>query len=77
MLAMFITAALVATPQAAPKPATNTICPVTGEKVPANPVKAVVNGQEYNLCCKGCKAKLEKHHEDYLNPDGTLIKKPK
>ena len=77
MLAIFITAALAATPSAAPKPAVNTICPVTGDPVPANAPKAVVNGQEYKLCCGGCKKKLEKNPSAYLNPDGSLIKKAK
>ena len=71
MLTLFITAALVATPSPAPKPATNALCPVTGEKVSAASPKAVVRGQEYFLCCKGCKAKLEKDPDKYLTADGT------
>ena len=71
MLTLLITAALVAAPQAAPKPATNTKCPVAGEKVDAKCVKAVVRGQEYALCCPGCKAKLEQNPDKYLRADGT------
>ena len=71
MLTMLITAALVAAPQTAPKPPSNTTCPVMGEKVDAKSPKAVVNGQEYFICCKNCKAKLEKDPGKYLNADGT------
>lgn len=71
MLATLITAALVATPAATVKPATNTKCPVMGEAVTDKSPTAVVHGQAYRLCCKGCKAKLEKHPEQYLEKDGT------
>jgi len=59
MLPILIVAALVA-PAPEAKPATNTTCPVTGEKVTAKSPKVVVRGQEYFLCCMGCAAKLQK-----------------
>ena len=71
MLALLFTAALLAAPQPAAKPATNTLCPVMGDKVTAKGPKAIVAGQEYLLCCGGCKDKLEKHPEQYLEKDGT------
>jgi YHS domain-containing protein len=71
MLALLLTAALVApAPQA--KPATNTKCPVAGEKVdPKTSPKVVVRGQEYYICCKACAPKLEKDPDKYLDKDGT------
>lgn len=70
MISLFLAAALVATP--APKPATNTKCPVMGEQVnPAKSPKVVVRGQEYFLCCKGCDKKLQSDPDKYLEKDGT------
>lgn len=57
-------------PQA--KPATNTVCPVTGEKVdPRKSPKTVVRGREYFLCCKECAPKLQQTPDKYLEKDGT------
>jgi YHS domain-containing protein len=71
MLTLFITAALVAAPQAA-KPATNLKCPVAGDKVtPGKSPTVAVRGQDYYICCEGCRAKLEKNPDKYLLPDGT------
>ena len=62
-------AALLAT--APVVPATNTKCPVQGDKVDAKSPKVVVNGREYRICCKGCDAKMLKDPDKYLNKDGT------
>jgi len=70
MISLFLAAALVAAPT--PKPATNTKCPVMGEKInPAKSPKVVVRGQEYFLCCKGCDKKLQADPDKYLEKDGT------
>lgn len=70
MFTVLLTAALLAAP--APKPATNTKCPVMGEKVtPGKSPKVVVRGQEYLLCCKGCDKKLAADPDKYLEKDGT------
>lgn len=70
MFTLLLSAALLATPTA--KPATNTKCPVMGEKVtPAKSPKVVVRGQEYFLCCKGCDKKLAANPDKYLEKDGT------
>ena len=75
MLPLLFVAALVAAPQDAPKPATNTTCPVTGEKITAKkPATVVVKGQTYNLCCGNCTAAIQKDPDKYLNPDGSLKK---
>lgn len=72
MIAFVLSAALLAAPATAPKPATNTKCPVMGEKVnPAKSPKTVVRGQEYYLCCKGCDKKLQANPDKYLEKDGT------
>jgi len=55
---------------AAPKPATNTLCPVTGEKVTAKSKKVVVRDQEYFYCCGGCENQLKASPDKYLNKDG-------
>ena len=70
MFTPLILAALVASPT--PKPATNTLCPVLGNKVtPGKSPKVVVRGQEYLLCCAGCDTKLLKSPDQYLEKDGT------
>ena len=71
MLPILLVAAAVApAPQA--KPATNTKCPVAGEKVdPKTSPKVVVRGQEYYICCKACGPKLAKDPDKYLEKDGT------
>lgn len=70
LFALALVSAL-AVPQAdAPKPATNTKCPVMGGKVKASNPKVVVRGQEYLLCCKGCDKKLLANPDKYLEKDG-------
>jgi len=70
MFTLLLSAALLAAPTA--KPATNTKCPVMGEKVtPGKSPKVVVRGQEYFLCCKGCDKKLAANPDKYLEKDGT------
>lgn len=70
MITLFLSAALLAAP--APKPATNTKCPVMGGKVtPGKSPKVAVRGQEYLLCCKGCDKKLAADPDKYLEKDGT------
>ena len=74
MLTTLIVATLLAAPSDAPKPATNTHCPVVGDKVnPAKGPKVVVRGQEYYLCCDGmgCDKKLLADPDKYLEKDGT------
>jgi YHS domain-containing protein len=72
MLALLLTAALAAAPTAAPKPATNTACPVLGGPVSAKTTtKVVVRGQEYRICCAGCDKKLLADPDLYLEKDGT------
>lgn len=69
---LLLTAALTVVASDAPKPATNTHCPVMGSKVnPAKSPKVVVRGQEYFLCCKGCDKKLAANPDKYLEADGT------
>lgn len=70
MLIPLLALSLLATPAA--RPATNTKCPVMGEKVnPAKSPTVVVRGQEYYLCCKGCDKKLQTDPDKYLEKDGT------
>lgn len=70
--ALLLSATLVVATPDAPKPATNTHCPVMGSKVnPAKSPKVVVRGQEYFLCCKGCDKKLAANPDKYLEADGT------
>jgi hypothetical protein len=76
MLAILVTAALVAAPAAAPKPATNTECPVLHGPVTAKSKTVVVRGQEYRICCAGCDKTLLKDPDKYLNSDGTIKPKP-
>jgi YHS domain-containing protein len=72
MLTILISAALVAAPQAAPKPAVNTKCPVMGGVVDATAKnKVVVRGQEYRLCCGGCDKLLKESPDKYLEQDGS------
>jgi hypothetical protein len=68
-LALILAAALATGD--APKPATNTICPVMGDRVSAKSPETVVNGRAYKLCCKGCDKKLQAAPSRYLLPDGT------
>jgi YHS domain-containing protein len=70
-----ITTTLIAAPQA--KPATNTICPVAGDKVTAKSKTVAVRGQEYRICCAGCDKKLLAEPDKYLNKDGTPKNAPK
>jgi hypothetical protein len=67
LLALVLAAAAVA----APKPATNTLCPVLGTKVNAKSETVVVNNQAYRICCMGCPEQLKAHPEKYLKADGT------
>ena len=69
MLNLFFALALLAAP--APKPATNTLCPVLGNPVSANSPKVVVNNHEYRTCCAGCPELLKANPSKYLLPDGT------
>ena len=68
---MISTILALALATAAPKPATNTVCPVLGGKVEANGPKVVVRGQEYRLCCAGCDSQLKADPDKYPKPDGT------
>jgi YHS domain-containing protein len=77
VIAPFLALALLAAPASTVKPATNTICPVQGEKVTAKSPKVVVRGQEYALCCLGCDKKLLGDPDKYLNKDGTPKNAPK
>ena len=54
MIALLLATLLTAQ---APKPATNTKCPV--------------RGQTYRYCCAGCSGQLMANPDKYLNKDGT------
>ena len=71
MLPILLTAALFAAPAEAPKPPTNTKCPVTGEAVTAKSGTVVVKGHTYYFCCASCGPKLQKDPDKYLKADGT------
>ena len=71
MLPMLITAALFAAHADAPKPPTNTVCPVTGEKVTAKSGTVVVKGRTYFFCCPGCGPMMQKDPDKYFKADGT------
>ena len=71
MLTPLLTLALMAAPAQKPAPATNTKCPVTGEKVDAHSKTAVVRGHTYRICCPGCDQKMEQDPGKYLEKDGT------
>lgn len=71
LFALALVSALAAPQADAPKPATNTKCPVMGGKVNPSKPKVVVRGQEYLLCCKGCDKKLLADPDKYLEKDGT------
>lgn len=72
---LLLSAALAASQPAAPKPATNVICPVMKDKVTEKNPTVTVKGQAYRLCCKMCGPKLQADPDKYLNADGTV--KPK
>jgi hypothetical protein len=69
MIALFLTAALVAAPS--PKPATNLKCPVLGSPTDAKSETVVVRGQTYRVCCSMCPPLLTANPDKYLNKDGT------
>ena len=70
MLSPLIALSLLAAPAA--KQATNTTCPVLGNKVtPGKSPKVAIGGQEYYLCCPGCDTKLLKDPDKYLEKNGT------
>jgi len=71
MIPFLLVAALSAAPSEAPKPATNTLCPVAGDKVDAKSRTVVVRGQTYRICCPGCDTKLKANPDKYLEKDGT------
>jgi len=71
MLTTLLLATALVSGTKAPKPATNLVCPVLGNKVEANGPTVVVRGQTYRLCCKGCDVDLAKHPDKYLLKDGT------
>ena len=68
MLALLFAAVLTAQ---APRPATNTICPVLGNPTDASSATVVVRGQAYRYCCGGCPQQLLANPDKYLNKDGT------
>ncbi len=51
---------------AAPKPYPIDTCLVMGDKVGADAVAVVVEGQEFKVCCKGCIKKIQKDPKGYL-----------
>jgi YHS domain-containing protein len=74
MLPFLLAVALNAAPAAsaeAPKPATNTLCPVAGGKVTEKSKTVVVRGQTYRICCPGCDTKLKADPDKYLEKDGS------
>ncbi len=56
---------------AAPKPATNKLCPVLGNPVDAKSPIVVVKDQEYRICCAMCEGQLKANPDKFLKPDGT------
>jgi len=56
---------------AAPKPATNKLCPVLGSPVDAKSPIVVVKDQQYRICCAMCEAELNGNPDKFLKPDGT------
>jgi len=54
-----------------PAAATNTICPVMGQKVTEKSLVVTVRGKAYRICCAPCGKKMEKDPDKYLEPDGT------
>lgn len=77
MLTPFLTLALLAAPPQKPVAATNTRCPVTGEKVDEKRKTVVVRGHAYRICCPGCDTDLLKNPDKYLEKDGTPRKAEK
>ena len=73
MLALLVTAALIAAP--APKPPTNTKCPACGGAVTSKSPKIIVRGSTYYACCVECGALVEKDPDKYLEKDGTPNKR--
>jgi YHS domain-containing protein len=71
MLMPVLTHAALVAPTGKPIPATNTVCPITGEKVTGTSKVVVVRGREYRICCPGCDTKLLKDPDQYLEKDGT------
>jgi hypothetical protein len=69
MIALLLTAALVAAPTA--KPGTNTKCPVLGNPTDAKSVTVTVKGQDYRVCCGMCPSQLMTNPDKYLEKDGT------
>ena len=67
-LALAVAAAAFAS---APKPATNTLCPVLGNPVNAQSKTVVVKNQTYRICCMGCPELLKASPDKSLKPDGT------
>jgi YHS domain-containing protein len=68
MIALLLATLLTAQ---APKPATNTKCPVLGSPTDASSPTVVVRGQTYRYCCAGCSGQLMANPDKYLNKDGT------
>jgi len=71
MKKLLLALAFAAAAVAAPKPASNTLCPVLGNPVTAKSPTVVVNGQEYRICCMGCPEALKANPAKFLKPDGT------
>ena len=46
--------------------AENKVCPITGEAVPADGPRVVLQGHEIGLCCAGCVAKAKSHAQVVL-----------
>lgn len=51
------------------KPATNTICPITHQKVGemGTPISVIYKGQVVLLCCNGCKSTFAENPEKYMS----------
>jgi YHS domain-containing protein len=78
MLALLVTAALLAAPTpkpSAPKPPINTKCPACGGALLPKSPRITVRGQEYFVCCTHCGASVEKDPDKYLEKDGTPKKR--
>lgn len=55
---------------AGPAP-TNTVCPVMGGAVGPKSQVVQVKGKAYRICCGGCKDKLVKNPDKYLDAQGN------
>lgn len=71
MLNLLLSLALGTAPQAIP-PASNTECPVLGEKVTEKNLTVTIKGHNYRICCAPCEDRLRSEPKRYLDDDGSI-----